>query len=415
MDDIKKLILNFIFNIFALIRSLFWKRDETIVLMDSWFGLKFADNPRFLFQYLSDNKELYGLTHVVWVTRNEEVYQTINRLGYEVYMIDSPESIYYHKHAKYHIVNNSPNDNDEFKGELLEGYSFGAVKINLWHGIAGKGVKFSNKQKTGAFSSHPFLFRLYLKLNDFRFWRVLFEQKCGWDDAYFLVQSNEGKNIIKSSFRVKDRNIIMTGYPRICDCSKYTDEENSVIEKLKLFEGVFLYLPTFRSNMSFSFSDIGEKILPILKEKRFLWIQKAHTADTQNKIKTNMETENVLNLDHNFDINTLLPYIDCLVTDYSSCVIDAIGLKKQVMFYIPDYEEYMSVDRGLTYNPDIVMVGPKAYSIEELKSCILNFNRTNNIYFDERYKKAYELYWGDMGGKTLDDVWKDIMLQVGRK
>lgn len=410
MSEVIRLINNFFYNIPALFKSFFWKRDEQIVLMDSWFGNKFADNPRFLFQYLSDNKEKLGLTHVIWVTRNESVNEELNNLGYESYMINSKESIYYHKHAKYHIVNNSPNNNDEFTGELLEGYSFGAIRINLWHGIAGKGVKFANTAKVSKYSRNK-LFSLYLKLNKLRFWRLLFDQKCGWGDAYYLAQSTEGKRVLETFFRLPDKNYILTGYPRICNCSSFLTDEQMVIDKINDFSKTVLYLPTFRSNTNFNFQNLADEISDVLDEQDILWIQKAHSADVQNEFDSkNFSTKNVLNLNPNFDINTLLPYVDVLITDYSSCMIEGIGLHKKLIFYVPDFDEYLSHDRGVSYNPDIAMCGPKAYNIGELKKLLVSIDSID--VSTKQYRTAFELYWSETGEKTLDEIWYDIKEQT---
>ena len=44
-------------NLKYLLSSLFWLKDKRIILFGGWFGERFADNTRFLFQYLSDNKK----------------------------------------------------------------------------------------------------------------------------------------------------------------------------------------------------------------------------------------------------------------------------------------------------------------------------------------------------------------------
>ena len=122
-------------NIIMAIRSVFWKRQRDIVLFGAWFGDKFADNSRFLFQYLSENKDALNLKHVVWVTRKEKVLKTLRAMGYECYMMDSPESIKYHKQAFMHIVCNSTANSKGFIPDIDIRYSFGAKRINLWHGV----------------------------------------------------------------------------------------------------------------------------------------------------------------------------------------------------------------------------------------------------------------------------------------
>ena len=49
--NIKKITVIFE-NFWMFTRSLMWKRDDSIVLIGAWFGNKFADNSRYLFQML---------------------------------------------------------------------------------------------------------------------------------------------------------------------------------------------------------------------------------------------------------------------------------------------------------------------------------------------------------------------------
>ena len=58
-----------------------FRRDMQTVLFGAWFGEKFSDNPRFLFQYLSENRSALGLNRVVWVTRDEAVCETIREMA----------------------------------------------------------------------------------------------------------------------------------------------------------------------------------------------------------------------------------------------------------------------------------------------------------------------------------------------
>ena len=88
MRKLKTKIIYILSNILLAIQSLSWHKDSTVVLMGSWFGEKFADNSRFLFQYLSNNKERLGLTHIVWVSKSKLIVNDLNTMGYEAYEMD---------------------------------------------------------------------------------------------------------------------------------------------------------------------------------------------------------------------------------------------------------------------------------------------------------------------------------------
>lgn len=404
-----KIFRNFIFNLFWIIRDAFWKRDKSIVLLDCWCGSKFADNPRFLFQFLHKNKKELGLSHVVWVTRNFSVYEELNKIGYECYMLNSKESKYYHKHAYYHVINNFPNNNGKFKGELLEGYSYYAKRINLWHGIVGKGVKFANKEQIKKLNKIPGLYKLIIFLNKIKLWRLMFEQKGGWGESYFLVQSTENLRTAKLTHRLPDKNYIFTGYPRVNKCEYLLECEKNIIEKIQNFKYVFLYLPTFRDSKDFNPNFIY-KINKILEKKNILWIQKLHSASNIDLM--NDASNNIISLDKNFDINVLFPFITTLVTDYSSCFEDALFFKKNIVFYVPDYNDYVSKDRGLMFNLDEIIGNKKIETLEEFSDYLRSFDGDNLVLNDLNYMKTYEMFWNETKDFDMKKIWNDIIKHV---
>ena len=81
--NMKKLIF-LLKNVKDWFNSIFYHRDPSIVLFGAWFGERFADNSRNLYQYLFTNKEQYGLSHVVWVTRSADIMKEMLNMGYEV-------------------------------------------------------------------------------------------------------------------------------------------------------------------------------------------------------------------------------------------------------------------------------------------------------------------------------------------
>ncbi len=402
-------------NLFYAARSLLWKRDEGIVLLDAWFGVKFADNPRFLFQYLSAHKEELSLSHVVWVTRDKEINKMLNDMGYESYMIDSKESKYYHKHAAYHIVCNSANgggkSHSEFSGEVLRGYSYRAKRINLWHGIAGKGVKFGSNEIKARLARHPLFAKFELFIYDRKWYRLFVENYCGWGDNYVLVQSTEHMKVAKAQWRLPDQNHIFTGYPRVCKCERYTPTEEKVISLMKKYKSVFLYLPTFRSNTKFNFDSVADKLKDILLKNDILWIQKMHSADVQSHITAEM-SDNIISLDPNFDINVLYPYITFMVTDYSSCMLEAVYFGKGLIFYIPDFDNFINNDRGIMFDPNLCMAGPKCKTIDELRAAILKYKDDPNTAKSETYQQVYDLYWKETGAMQMGQIWNNIVRQT---
>lgn len=388
-------------------RSRKWKRNNSIVLFGSWFGERYADTSRFLFQFLSDNKERYGLTHVVWVTRSSTIRDEISALGYEVYLMDSMESVRYHQVAGAHFICNMPDNNDGIHdGDIMGKYSYGAKKVNLWHGVmAMKGVAAASNEYKRRKKAKPIMTGMIEFLNKHC---KLYRSVClsgGWGDCYYLSVTPAGTDILNKFFLIPKDHFIETGNPRVCCNVKYTENEKQIISTIKKFNKIILYLPTFRdSDSSFNYNHVASSLHDYLKENQILWVQKAHSA-TSSATYANKYDGNILSLSSDFDINSIMKDITLLVTDFSSVAADAMYYNKPIIYYMPDYEEYLSKDRGFVIDPETIMMGPKASNIHDLRSYISNY-LSCTFEPDNKYRETRLRFWGP--AKTMDDIWHDI-------
>lgn len=384
-----------------------WNRDKSIVLFGAWFGERYADTSRYLFQYLSDNKEKYGLTHVVWVTRSEVVKDEIADLGYEAYMMDSEESLYYHKTAATHVICNMSDISSIYAEDIMGRYSFGAHKVNLWHGVMPmKGVAAASNSYKKQKQSFPLLYMLSEFLSKHcRLYRCLMHSHGGWGDCFYLSVTPTGTDMLQKFFLLPRNHFIETGNPRVCGSVSFTKREKEFYSILKQYRKSILYLPTFRdANSSFDFNHVAEPLQDFLKEKGILWIQKAHTA-AASATYTYRQEGNIISLSSDFDINSIMKDITLLVTDFSSVAADAMYYYKPIIYYMPDYDEYMNKDRGFVVDPETIIMGPKTFNSDELRQVILENIDTSfspgQRYLDTRFK-----YWGP--DKSMDEIWNDI-------
>ena len=399
-------------NIIMAIRSVFWKRQKDIVLFGAWFGNKFADNSRFLFQYLSENKDALNLKHVVWVTRKENVCKTLRAMGYECYMMDSPESIRYHIQAFMHIVCNSTANSKGFIPDIDIRYSFGAKRVNLWHGVGVvKGVNCASKEYKSRKENHKIIYALKEFMERFKLYRQFVTHVGGWGDFYFLSPTETDTKQFEQFSYIPRKNFIEALYPRTCPCPKMTDEEKNVLDIMKRYDKVVMYLPTFRTgNNKFDFSLVAENLKDTLAEENILWIQKAHSA-SNTVLKE--EIGNILNLSPDFDINVIMPYITMLITDYSSAASDARFFYKPVLFYVPDLDDYINGDNGVTENAEELLRGPQFFSIDELKYGLIKYINNPNSAKPEDYDEIRYKYWGD--NMDMEEIWNKILVSVNSK
>ncbi len=396
---------NLLCNIASMVKSKFQKRDNKIILFGAWFGQSFSDTPRCLFQYLSENKNRYELKHVVWVTRNPKVWAELLEMGYECYMMYSDESKYYHKRAGIHIICNSAWSGDTVKGDILGEYSFGAKKVNLWHGVCP--VKkvgrlsndFQNQSKT--------LYRMIRdKMQSSQFFRALTYGKGGWGDAYYLTTTKRGTEVMQGMLGIVRERCIETGNPRACGYLKLMKGEKKIIDEIGKHSAAILYLPTFRKNDNeFDYEHLSEVMYRKYRNDDILFLQKLHNA-SKGKLDKRCR-DRICNISDDIDITTVIPYVDIVVTDYSSVLADAVFFDKKLIFYIPDLQSYADKDVGLIDEYYDIIDGISARDDKEFLQIVKRQMEDDYQVPIEKYEKIKKCYWGNI--KEYDVIWHDIM------
>ena len=404
-------INNLFWNVKQEVANMLHPRDKAIVLMGAWFGKRFADNSRYLFQYLSENKEKLGLKHVVWVTRSEMLQKELEEMGYEAYMMDSDESLYYHKRAGVHIICNYNMDAGGKKPDILTQYSNGAIKINLWHGLGGiKGVIFASKEYLDEKKKHPFKYALKDGLHSLKWYRKYVQLLGGWADSYYLSTTPYETTIFQKYFQLPKKNFIESGYPRNEKLVTLRECEKTVLQQIQSGKKVILYMPTFREdNNGYTAPLSNLDLVKTLEDQGWLWIEKKHGADHSNLLNA-VQSDAVLQLDADFDANIILNYVDLIVTDYSSVSWDALYHKKPVVFYMPDFDYYMNKDRGFVLSPEEFIIGPAVYDVEQLNDTLLKYKDDFSEMLPENEQELFERFWGEE--TNCEKIWQDIQKQV---
>lgn len=344
LNTLRRIIDNCYWNVLTIAHTCMQPRDMSIWLFGSWMGERFADNSRFWFQYLSENKDKYGISEVVWVSNNNKVVDEVKSLGYKAYVINSKESDYYHYKAGVHVICNSNTKDIDTKK------SIGAIKIQLWHG---NGIKASGKLTRKA--------NVSFKERVWDYWIKPLIIPGRWYYAYWLACSEESKRVLTSDSGALSQKVIIANSPRLCPCLSYTQSEIDMIGKINAFKKqgkkVILYLPTFRAKGTKYTAPVEiPGFIDYLKSDNLIWVQKNHSADNKDSISSN-SCENILTLDSSFDVNVLYDHIDILVSDYSSATTDAIYKNVVTINYCPDYDEFYMNDRGFVKDYESYHVG----------------------------------------------------------
>ena len=380
MIFLKKL---FVYNVNLL---LYWiskliPKDEKIWIFGAWFGDKYGDNSKYLFEYILKN---HPELRAVWITRNIDVIRELQSKGCEVYLMYSWKAIVLGLRAKYSIfVQSNMTDCMPF---LNNGKTF---NIQLWHGIPLKkigydDVLFTKKEKVNKNKEllFPFLREYY---------------------HFIPASSLEDKKHLATAF--KNQNIKITGYPR--NDNLFNNKESSI--------STITYLPTFRDNVGSSvdlFSEFNfnvEKWNQKLEELSMRLNIKMHPVNKPNHklLKIFLQYKNINFLD-NVDASEILTTTNILITDYSSVYFDFLLTDRPIIFTPFDYEKYIIKDRELYYNYDEVTPGPKCKNWNEVLESIEKFKKDSTLYAKER-KIVKDRFHKYQDNKSCKRVYNEII------
>lgn len=342
------------------ITGLFFRPFQFIGLMLSYitprnnnrwcFGSSFSGNAKYLFVYMSThtNKEC------VWIGDEKEVSQ-LRSLGLRAQKRLSWRGLYSLLTAGVYVFNSYVAN--------VSLYTMGRAKrVNLWHGVGLKNIEY--KIKVG-----PIAKRYHAKglFNQLRYMNFRIKPDV------FLSTSPMMTKHFSSCFEIDESKVIEGIYPR-CEIltqgygfakrfiNDYENDEcKSILEKIKNFTYTYIYMPTFRDNGGDFLEGLGfdlEALNEALKQNERLLILKLH-PDT--KMKIDGYYSNIIQIGNSFDLYPVLPFTNCLITDYSSIYFDYILMRgKHVILFTPDYNDYICNSRDLAYSYDEYMKGIKA-------------------------------------------------------
>ena len=362
--------------------SSFYKRDEKLIVFGSWFGKKYDDNSKYLFEYIIKN---YPDFKVIWITDEEDVFNIIKEKGFPVCLSNSFESIEYCKKAKYIITVTGDID----IGIKNSNYLGGAYRINLWHGIPLKKIMYDDEY---SFNKNS----LKMKLR-----KIL--RKFPNRNEYVVSTSKIISNIYKSAFELNERHILQLGQPR--NDYFYSPHINPYKKKYKN-KKIILYMPTHRNE--------GKKIINLekilnlddlnnlCKENNVIFLIKKHFYHSKEK-SINFKYSNIFDITNEVTHSQeLLDAADVLITDYSSCYIDYLLLDRPIIFYNFDIEKYKKTDRQLYFEYDKVTPGRKCITYRELKDELYNLFNLKDLYLNKR-KEIRDLFYDQSCQNCVSD------------
>lgn len=207
--------------------------------------------------------------------------------------------------------------------------------VQLWH--AGVGFKLVGYARFGiAGSPHPF-------------------KSCHRHYSYGVVGCEALREVYSEVWGIEPGKIIASGLPRLdhfLDSDRIQKETERLEQKYKLFKNkkIILFAPTYRGNgQSEAFYDYSKIDFDALyrygvENNGVIFFKMHHFI--QEPVPIDEAYKDVMIEVKDESINSLYYIADVLITDYSSCFYDYTLLKKPILFYAYDKEEYYAT-RGV--------------------------------------------------------------------
>ena len=383
-----------------------YKIDDKIILFESYNGNNYSCSPKAIYEYMKNN-EKYQNYKFVWAFKDVEKHKKLIDKQTILVKHNSKEYYKYLSMSKYWIVNSLIEVSIKKKKNQ--------IYVQCWHGTPLKKLRYDINVDGAVLNT----VKEIRKRNDLD--AVKFD--------YFISPSKFCTEKFTSAFNLKklgkENIIIEEGYPRNDYLFKYKNSDISKIKnnlKIPKDKKIILYAPTFRDNQHTSGVGYTYNLeLNFDKLKQELSQEFVILFRTHYFISNSFDFSNYKNFIYDVsnydDINELYIISDLLITDYSSVFFDYANLKRPMLFYMYDLDEYKNKLRDFYIDLEILpgpIVKQEDDLIKEIKS-IDNYNATYHdkyINFNEKFNYLDD---GNATKRVVEVIFDEKNLKKNKK
>ena len=349
-------------NFFLYCCSWLVPRSRKLAVFGSWCGKQFSDNPKYLLQYVLEHEDC----DCVWIG-NPEIEQRLPkhpRLRFARF--GSFKANWAALRAKNWFFSQG------CQLDISPWFVFGGARMyNLWHGIAFKymGLRAASRrtcEKTDVFH---------------RAWRWVLDHGLSPKSPYWMTTASDSMTEILCSCAPQwfsSARTLRCGTPRNEFLIRNRDNAELVAALKRKYatllgfdpsKKVVLYMPTFRGGAGarVGLGSIVDGLDAVLLEKHHPITFARQQTDFPSAAGSILVTPEQSDLIDNPELYLIT---DIMIGDYSSAFFDFSLLKRPVVHYVYDLEEYMTKDAGLAYDIRKIAGGPLVRTEEELRETV---------------------------------------------
>lgn len=373
------------------------KINKKQIIFSAFSGRLYACSPKAIYEYMIQNPEFDDYTFIWAFNKPDSKRDLFTDRRTTVVKFNSKEFFIHLSSSKYWIFNFKTPDFFIKKKEQ--------IFIQCWHGTPLKKIGLDIKVEGNAATDKKEIHKSYL------------EDTVKYD--YFISPSKYASDRFKSSFGMsqlhKENIIIEKGYPRNDAIFNYDKKQvNELKEKLHIdtTKKVILYCPTFRDDqykkgVGHTY-DLGINLLRLKEElsDEYVLLLRLHYL-VSSHINISQFQGFAYDVSEYDDVNDLYLISNLLITDYSSVFFDYANLKKPMIFYMYDLEEYKHNLRDFYIDID-ELPGPIVEKERDLIKQLKNIQGMEAVYKDkyEQFNARY-VYLDD--GHATERVVKEFM------
>lgn len=377
------------------------KRRSDYIAIGSWGGDRYADNSRYLAEFINSHCPGY---HIVWVG-NKRIRDDVEA-GLPGVIFVEKDTLFANLtllRCKYMFFSQMHNADISSCNVFC-----GATTCYLHHGMPIK--KWGQDGLTQTIGSKNKINEVVHKITG---------ESIKYD--YFVTSSplHDKTNCSGLAYKgcTEDKNL-HTGTPRndmYFDVSpnsalEVKDKYSSIL-KFDNSKRIVMYLPTFRrtSTSVFSFSRLSFEqriqLERVLERHNAILIEKSHVAE-KNTFDGGSDSH-ILCVPSEMNVQELMLFADILISDYSGAFLDFILLDRPVIHYAYDYDYYKNVDSGLYYEIEDFSAGPIAYDYDSLIKAVDEALSGVDAYSEKRQyvrRKYMQYETGEASAKIMSSV-----------